>query len=91
MITGDGDRDPRADDYSFSARSCTSYVAQHVVFAAVVADACMVDRVIEADVHGCDAPASRGVGVSRTRRAEPRGGEGDGLPYEVRASGDVWV
>ena len=58
MISGDGDRDLRgADDYTFSAPSRKSYYEQHVVFAAVMADAAMLDAVISMDACGvCDVP-----------------------------------
>ena len=52
LISGDGDRDPSSDDYTFSSRSNTTHLAQMVVFAAVIADACMVSNVIDYDVHG---------------------------------------
>ena len=38
-----------ADDFSFTAPSRVSYYAQHVVFACVMADAAMLDRVIARD------------------------------------------
>ena len=69
LISGDGDRDPLCDDYTFSSRSNTTYVAQMVVFAAVIADACMLSDVIDCDVHNTPlnlddkgAPALRGGG-----------------------------
>ena len=52
FITGDGDRDIlSADDVTFSAHSSTTYVARHIVFSVVMADAAMVSEIIEADVH----------------------------------------
>ena len=69
LISGDGDRDPLCDDYTFSSRSNTTYVAQMVVFATVIADACMLSDVIDCDVHNTPlnlddkgAPALRGGG-----------------------------
>ena len=50
LLAGDGDRDlMTADDFSFTAPSRVSYYAQHVVFACVMADAAMLDRVIARD------------------------------------------
>ena len=50
VMAGDADRDLRsADDWSFAAQSRRSYFEQHVVFAAVMADAAMLDVVIGAD------------------------------------------
>ena len=40
------------DDYSFSAPSRTTYVAQRIVFAAVMADAEMVCEVVQQAVFG---------------------------------------
>ena len=51
MLAGDGDRDAlRADDFTFSAASRTTYMASLLVFGAVIADAAMVERVIGMDV-----------------------------------------
>ena len=42
-LCGDGDRDEtRVDDYAFSGRSRVTYVAQHLGFSAMMADAAMV-------------------------------------------------
>ena len=59
-MAGDADRDlMSADDWYFTAPSSRSYYTQHVVFAAVIADAEMLDSAIgldgvsgEPDVHG---------------------------------------
>ena len=67
MLCGDGDRDEaRVDDYVFSGRSRVTYVAQHLVFATMMADAAMVEHVISVDVARAarerwDAAAARGV------------------------------
>ena len=42
LLSGDGERDLMQEDTSFTAPSRTTYVAQHLVFAAVMADAAMV-------------------------------------------------
>jgi len=73
LISGDGDRDPWCDDYTFSSRSNTTHLAQMVVFAAVIADACMVSNVIDCDVH--ETPLTFDDGKSATARRE--GGAGD--------------
>ena len=73
LISGDGDRDPSSDDYTFSSRSNTTHLAQMVVFAAVIADACMVSNVIDCDVQGTQLTFDDGK--SATARRE--GGAGD--------------
>ena len=64
MISGDGDRDWRESDYNFSSKSRSTWAAQHIVFAGVLADAAMLADVMEADVYGCPLgdPDSRGGG-----------------------------
>ena len=53
LYTGDGERDPTVcDDWTTFATSSTTYLASRVVFTAVVADACMVERVLSIDVAG---------------------------------------
>ena len=47
MLCGDGDRDAlRADDYTFSASSRTTYMASLLVFGTVISDAAKLDWVI---------------------------------------------
>ena len=47
------ERDPTVcDDWTTFATSSTKYLASRVVFTAVVADACMVERVLSIDVAG---------------------------------------
>ncbi len=68
MLTGPGERDPlRWDDYCFSSSSRSTYAASLCVFSVVIADACLVDRVIESDV--CCAHAGRYVAPRRARGA----------------------
>ena len=70
MISGDADRDLRgADDYYFTAPSRKSYYEQHVVFAAVMADAVMLQTVIGVDVGCVGGDGAGGAGA---------GGAGDG-------------
>ena len=58
MLCGDGDRDAlRAEDYTFSASSRTTYMASLLGFSAVISDAAMIDRVIGMDVQ--EAAAAR--------------------------------
>ena len=60
MLCGDGDRDAlRADDYTFSASSRTTYMASLLVFGTVISDAAMVDRVIGMDVQEAAAARDR--------------------------------
>ena len=42
LLSGNGERSAMEDDLSFTAPSRTTFVAQHLVFAAVMADAAMV-------------------------------------------------
>ena len=50
MMAGDADRDVAADDWYFSAPSRRSYFRQHLAFAAVMADAALVDSALGLDV-----------------------------------------
>ena len=51
-LCGSGERDSlRCEDYTFSASSRSTYMAGLLTFSAVVADAAMVERVIEMDVR----------------------------------------
>ena len=75
MICGDGDRDAlRAEDYTFSASSRTTYVASLLGFAATISDAAMIDRVIGMDVQEAAAARDRvprrynGMGGSQGQR-----------------------
>ena len=53
MLTGDGDRDPLADDdYVFATRSRTTYLVSHLCFTTVIADAYMMDAFKSHDVSG---------------------------------------
>ncbi len=55
MLCGSGERDPlRWDDYCFSSSSRSLYAASLLAFSVVVADACMVERVIECDARSAD-------------------------------------
>ena len=51
LLSGDGERDLMQEDTSFTAPSRTTYVAQHLVFAAVMADAAMVDDALASALH----------------------------------------
>ena len=52
LLSGDGERDEMEDHLSFTASSRTTYVAQHLVFAAVMADAAMVAEFVKCAVYG---------------------------------------
>ena len=79
LISGDGDRDPLCDDYTFSSRSNTTYVAQMVVFATVIADACMLSDVIDCDVY--ETPLTFDDGKGATARREGGGGDHRGRAH----------
>ena len=90
LLCGDGDRDEAREDdymYAFSGRSRVTYVAQHVVFAAVMADAALLEHVIGADVRDVPADAT-GRGARAARGAVERPGQrevegmGGQFPYE---------
>ena len=51
LLSGDGERNSMEDDISFTAPSKTTFVSQHLVFAAVMADAAMVCEFIWMAVH----------------------------------------
>ena len=61
LLSGDGERDLMQEDTSFTctAPSRTTYVAQHLVFAAVMADAAMVDDALASALHRL--PRGRGA------------------------------
>ena len=50
LIAGAGEREPWEESYSPTAPSRVTHVAQCVVFGAVMADAAMLDSVLEMDV-----------------------------------------
>ena len=52
LIAGAGHREPWETDYSPTATSRVTHVAQCVVFGAVMSDAVMLDAVLELDVWG---------------------------------------
>ena len=51
LLSGEGERSDMEDDISFTAPSRTTFVAQHLVFAAVMADATMVCEFVMQAVH----------------------------------------
>ena len=59
LLSGDGERDLMQEDTSFTAPSRTTYVAQHLVFAAVMANAAMVDDALASALHRL--PRGRGA------------------------------
>ena len=57
-----------------------TYVAQHVVFATVMADAAMIEHVISADVSCAPAEAAgRGARAARGVAERPGQREGEGM------------
>ena len=80
MLCGDGDRDAlRADDYTFSASSRTTYMASLLVFGTVISDAAMVDRVIGMDVQEAAAARDRVPRRDRGMGERPRRREIEGI------------
>ena len=59
LLSGDGERDLMQEDTSFTAPSRTTHVAQRLVFAAVMADAAMVDDALASALHRL--PRGRGA------------------------------
>ena len=80
MLCGDGDRDAlRADDYTFSAPSRTTYMASLLVFGTVISDAAMVDRVIGMDVQEAAAARDRVPRRDRGMGERPKRREIEGI------------
>ena len=80
MLCGDGDRDAlRAEDYTFSASSRTTYMASLLVFGTVISDAAMVDRVIGMDVQEREVAADRVPRRDRGMAARPGRREIEGI------------
>ena len=59
LLSGNGERSAMEDDISYTAPSRTTFVAQHLVFAAVMADAAMVDDALASALHRL--PRGRGA------------------------------
>jgi len=60
LLSGDGERSAMEDDVTFTAPSKTTFVSQHLVFAAVMADAAMVCEFVWMAAHRI--PRRGGVG-----------------------------
>ena len=60
LLSGDGERSAMEDDVTFTAPSRTTFVSQHLVFAAVMADAAMVCEFVLMAAHRI--PRRGGVG-----------------------------
>ena len=58
QIAGEGDHDSLDASSVFSARSRQTFLVQHVVLATVVADAAMLESVLEHDLHARAFPGS---------------------------------
>ena len=70
MLCGDGLRDAlRAEDFTFSASSRTTYMASLLVFGSVISDAAMVDRV--GGAMPCDEKAVSGHLQSKVNEWPP--------------------
>ena len=81
QITSDASRADGEDDWYFTAPSRRSYLAQHVVFTAVMADAAMLDHALQRDVFRRD-PA-----IDTRRASWGLGGIGHGMRGGAGASG----
>ena len=64
MVVGDAERARDEDDFSFTAQRQLVWATQHVVFAAVLGDAAMLDSALERDVFGLSA---EGAAAARER------------------------
>ena len=62
LIAGAGRREPWETDYSSAAPALVTHVAQCVVFGAVMADAAMLDAVLELDVWARESGGDGGRG-----------------------------
>ena len=71
-LVGQGDRDPSEEDRGSAPAQRVAYHMQRVVFAAVLADAEMVERALDIDVHAMCAAAVQAAAVQAA--AAPRGG-----------------
>ena len=64
MIVGDRERDAlRDEEYTFSTASCSTHMASQLVFAAVMADAAMIERVLDVDGTQGATPGVAHVGA----------------------------
>ena len=59
MVVGDAERERDEEDYSFTAQRQVVWAVQHVVFAAVMGDAAMLDSALERDVYSLSDEAAR--------------------------------
>ena len=74
-LVGQGDRDPSEEDRGWAPGPRVTYHMQRVVFAAVLADAEMVERALDIDVHAMCAAAVQAAAAPRGgRRAAGAGG-----------------
>ena len=74
-LVGQGDRDPSEEDRGWAPGPRVAYHMQRVVFAAVLADAEMVERALDIDVHAMCAAAVQAAAAPRGgRRAAGAGG-----------------
>lgn len=76
VLGGAGERNPFTDvDYSFSATSRVTYVAQRIVFATVIVDADMVQCLCVADINQdppqTSSPTTSELRTVRRRRSSP--------------------
>ena len=78
MVVGDAERERDEEDYSFTAQRQVVWAVQHVVFAAVMGDAAMLDSALERDVYSLSDEAARER--VRVQGAGQGGGGGGGGP-----------
>ena len=78
---GDAERERDEEDYSFTAQRQVVWAVQHVVFAAVMGDAAMLDSALDRDVYSLSdeaAAAARERERARVQGAGQGGGGGGG-------------
>ena len=91
MLCGDRDRDPlQVDDYSFAASSRATYMASMLCFAAVMGDACMVERAMQlSEVQGAAGRPAASIPPARRAGSGGRGGHGQSAGGQHGGWGEV--
>jgi hypothetical protein len=91
MLCGDRDRDPlQVDDYSFAASSRATYMASMLCFAAVMGDACMVERAMQlSEVQGAAGRPAASMPPARRAGSGGRGGHGQSAGGQHGGWGEV--
>ena len=84
-------RDPlQVDDYSFAASSRATYMASMLCFAAVMGDACMVERAMQlSEVQGAAGRPAASMPPARRAGSGGRGGHGQSAGGQHGGWGEV--